>query len=160
MLFVTVGIPGSGKSYFSERLAKDFGFVHLRSDAVRDIILPNPTYSAAENRRLFNLMDFFANEFLSKGVSVVYDGNFTKKKYRTEMAKMAKKNHARFAVIWVKTPLRLALKRARSRKYHAIPKEVVFGIDKETEYPDGEPVIIIDGTRSYRSQKKLLRPYL
>jgi predicted kinase len=158
-LFITVGVPGSGKSHFAERLCKEYGFVHLRSDTIRDILFSNPTYSPTENKGLFALMDFLANEFLSKGVSVVYDANFTKRDYRIKMAKVAKKNHAKYVVLWIKTPFSTALKRAKSRKYHKVGKEVVLGIHKETEYPHNEPVISIDGTKPYRNQKKLLERY-
>jgi len=159
-LFVTVGAPGSGKSYFAEKLCKEYGFVHLRSDTLRDIVFPHPTYTPAENRKLFRLMDFLVSQFLSNGVSVVYDANFTKKAYRMDMQRVAKKNHARYAALWIKTPLPIALQRAKSRKYHRVGKGVVFGIHQKTEYPYDEPVVIVDGTKSYQNQKKLLRAYL
>jgi len=159
-LFVTVGAPGSGKSYFAEKLCKEYKFVHLRSDKIRDIVFPRPTYTPTENSKLFRLMDFLVGEFLSNGASVVYDANFTKKAYRKEMQWVAKKNGAKYAVLWVKTPLVTALRRAKSRRYHKVGKSVVLGIHKETEYPHGEPVVIIDGTKRYSSQKKLLRAYL
>ncbi|MGC9599030.1 MAG: ATP-binding protein [Minisyncoccia bacterium] len=159
VLFVTVGVPGSGKSYFAEKLCKERGLVHLRSDKIRDIVFPKPTYKPGENNKLFGLIDFLVVELLSKGVGVVYDANFTKKIHRTEMARIAKKNGAQYAVLWIKTPLSVALKRVKARKYHKIGKRVVFGIHEETEYPHNEPVVVLDGTKSYRSQKRLFKQY-
>ncbi|HEY4493124.1 MAG TPA: ATP-binding protein [Candidatus Paceibacterota bacterium] len=158
-LFVTLGAPGSGKSYFAERFCKEYGFVHLRSDEIRKYVFPNPTYSSSENKQLFHLIDFIAQKFLVAGVSVFYDANFTKRITRTRQQRVAKKYRARYAVLWVQTPILLAIKRANSRNYHPVDENVVRGLNSEIELPKNEPVIIIYGTKSYRIQKLAIQKY-
>src|SRR3972149_3320678 len=52
-LVMVSGLPGSGKSYFSRRLAERFPFLVLETDLLRRCLSPAPTYSAEESQRLF-----------------------------------------------------------------------------------------------------------
>ena len=158
-LFVTLGAPGSGKSYFAERFCKEYGCVHLRSDEIRKYVFPSPTYSSSENKQLFHLIDFIAQKFLAAGVSVFYDANFTKRMTRNRQQRIAKKYKARFAVLWVQTPIHLAIRRANSRNYHPVNENVVRGLNSEIELPKNEPAITIDGTKPYRIQKLAIHKY-
>ncbi|HEY4504450.1 MAG TPA: ATP-binding protein [Candidatus Paceibacterota bacterium] len=155
-LFVTMGIPGSGKSYFAERFCKEYGLVHLRSDEIRKLIFAKPTFSREENLGLFSLIDFFVDTLLLRGVGVVYDSNFSLKKRRVRLLKMAKMRKATFAIFWVKTPIDVAIRRAKSRAFHPISERVVKLMDSEIEVPKGEPVVEIDGTKSYKEQKAVV----
>ena len=159
-LFVTIGAPGSGKSYLAERLCKEYGLFHLRSDEIRKYIFPNPAYSPEENIRLFSLLDFLAEKLIATGVGIIYDANFTLRAYRMKLQKIAKKYKTKYAVLWIQTPLAIAIKRAKTRKYHQVGKKVVMGLHNEIELPKNEPVIVIDGTKPYRVQKVLLAKYL
>lgn len=153
VLLVSVGAPGSGKSYLAERLCKEYGMVHLRSDEIRAYVFPKPTYTSEENGRLFNLIDFMTEKFVAAGVSVFYDANFTKRVHREKVRRVAKKHKAKYAVVWVQAPLQLAIQRARKRKFHPVDETVVKGLHNEIEIPKGEPVIRIDGTLPYKLQK-------
>lgn len=65
--------------------------MHLRSDEIREHIFSKPDYSAAENRKLFGLIDFLVEKLLSSGVSVYYDANFTRKDIRLGQQKNRQK---------------------------------------------------------------------
>ena len=158
MLLVIVGAPGSGKSYFAERLCKEYGFFHLQSDEIRKYFFPKPTYSPEENATLFSFLDFMAEKLIASGIGVFYDANFTKRDYRTKLQRAAQKYKAVYKVIWMKTPMHIAIKRAESRKYHRVDKKVVLGMHNETEFPEpeNEPVVIIEGTKPYKMQKQLM----
>lgn len=160
VLFVTVGAPGSGKSYFAQKLCKEYGMVHLRSDEIREYVFPEPTYSWRENRQLFSLIDLLAEKCIAAKTSVIYDANFTKKAFRAKLQRIAKKHRAHYAVLWVQAPLAVAIKRAGARKYHPVDDKVVKGIHAQIESPKGEPVVIIDGTKPYKVQKLLIEKYL
>ena len=151
-----MGAPGSGKSYLAERLCKEYGFFHLRSDEIRKYLFSKPTYSPEENSRLFSLLDFLAEKLIATGVGVVYDANFTLRAYRTKLQKIASQYKAKYAVLWIQTPLAIAIRRAKTRKYHQIGKKVVMGLHNEIELPKNEPAIIINGTKPYKLQKKAL----
>lgn len=160
VLFVSLGAPGSGKSYLATKLCKEYGIVHLRSDEVRKYVFPKPTYSPEENGRLFSLIDFFAEQFLASGVSVFYDANCTKRAFREKLRRVAKKHKAKYAVLWMQTPLELAIKRAKKRSFHPVDEIVVRGIHSEIEPPKDEPTVRIDGTSLYKIQKLSLMKFL
>lgn len=162
ILFATLGYPGSGKTFFSRRFAKDFNLFHLNSDRLRLEMFSNPKYTIAENASVFRTMDFIADELLQRGISVIYDANSTKRIYRKRLQQIAKKRKAKYILLWFKTPVTTALKRIKKRselrselmkKYHkAIDDSVLFRIKSEEEEPRREPHIIIEA-ESFNKQK-------
>ena len=170
ILFATLGFPGSGKTFFARKFCKEFGIFHLNSDRLRFEIFLKPTYSAKENEAVFRAMDFIAEELLSRGVSVVYDANSTRRIYRVRLRKIARKYKAGYALLWFQVSLKTALDRIRKRgelkrellkKYHVpLSEQILFRIKRKIEEPRKEPCIALDGEKSYKEQKKVLRKYL
>lgn len=169
ILFATLGFPGSGKTFFSARFAKDFKIFHLNSDRVRSEIFPKPNYTAEENTAVFRTMDFIAEELLRIGISVIYDANSTKRIYRKNLEKIARKRKADYLLLWFKTPAEIALKRIKKRKeikseftkrYHKeIDDSVLFMIRAAEEEPYKEPHIILTPA-PYKKQKDLVVKFL
>lgn len=152
ILFVTLGYPGSGKTFFSRRFAKDFECFHLNSDRLRLEIFPKPNYILSEHTTVFRVMDFLAGELLQRGISVIYDANVTKRIHRKRLLKIATKNQADFLLLWFKTPVKVALKRNKKRGSEAVDDSVLFRIKAEEEVPDKEPHVVLEPT-SYQKQK-------
>ena len=48
VMVVVSGLPGSGKSYFSRRVASRVPLLVLESDALRRVLFPEPSYTASE----------------------------------------------------------------------------------------------------------------
>lgn len=169
ILFTTLGYPGSGKTFFARRFAKEYGLFHLNSDRLRLEIFPKPNYTITENVVVFRTMDYIADELLQSGVSVIYDANSTKRIYRKRLQKMAKKRKVDYLLLWFKTPVETALKRIRKRselkselmkRYHrTIDDSVLFGIKAEEEKPYNEPHIVLE-VESYKKQKELVTKFL
>ncbi len=152
-LIATLGLPGSGKSYFAERLAKDLHFAHLRSDEIRLQINPKPTYTNEEHKVVFGLMDFLTLKLLSTGVSVIYDANVNKHIHRQNLRGIAGEQDAKFVLIYIDTPLEIAIKRAKTREFHPIDQDVVESLHKEMEYMPEEEKVTINGLESYEKQR-------
>lgn len=165
ILFATLGYPGSGKTFFARRFAKDSKIFHLNSDRLRLEIFPNPKYTARENAVVFGTMDFVADELLRQGVSIIYDANSTKRIYRKRLQQIAKKHRAKYLLLWFQTPVGIALKRIRKRsslkselmrRYHrVIDDSVLFRIKAEEEEPRGEPYVSLY-PESYKKQAELV----
>lgn len=165
-LLATLGYPGSGKTYFSERFTKEYGFFHLNSDIVRLTLFPKPKYNPEESAIVFRMMDFLAGAFLSCGISIIYDANSTKRVYRERLQKIAKKHGADYLLLRFMTPLPLALKRIKKRRelrselkkryYRPIDDKVLFEIKAEMEEPKKEPFIIINGEKTYEEMLKIV----
>src|SRR5262245_56818396 len=63
-LFVTVGLPGAGKSTFARRLAPAVDAAILESDALRRRLFGIPVHSNAESARLFRAIHAAARRLL------------------------------------------------------------------------------------------------
>ena len=48
---VVSGLPGTGKSYFSRRLAERMPLAILESDSLRKLLFPSPHYTRQESSR-------------------------------------------------------------------------------------------------------------
>ncbi len=163
LLIATLGYPGSGKTYFSERFCKQFNFVHVNSDKIRFEMFSNPNFSQEETTRLFKFIDWLVEEFLQKNINVIVDANSPLRAHRNDFAKIAKKYKVDFAVLHIQTPLDLAEKRILKRRNITSPKKkkyyrpieisVIHTIKNMTEKPHSkEPLIQIDGTSPYSQQ--------
>jgi predicted kinase len=170
-LFVTVGFPGSGKNYFSERLAQKLDLFHMNADKTRLAMFDDPQYTPEEHRQVFRTMDFFVEELLKKDVSVVYDGNFNKRIFRKKLADMAGRVRVRYVLVWLQTELSVALSRIEDRKlirdaeqkklYRPLDPEIVHRMKREMEVPtQGESPVVIDGHLPFDEQFKTLEKYL
>ncbi len=156
LLIGTIGSPGSGKSYFSEKISKDLHLVHLRSDDIRFRIISEPNFTQEEHNVVFGFMDFLAEKILDNKIGVIYDANLVKYEHRERLIRIAENTKAKFVMLWIKTPLDLAITRAKDRKFHPITKETVEAIAGELEEFRNEPHIIIDGIKSYEEQRDFI----
>lgn len=166
LLIATLGYPGSGKTYFSENLAKKENFFHLNSDKTRFKLFPNPKFIPEENKVLFSNMDNLAYDLLKKGISVVYDANFTKRIYRKRLKEIAQESSADYYLVWIKSGEETALERLEERAkitdkekklmYRPIDQSVFHQLKDEIEEPmDDEECIEIDGHQSFPEQYKV-----
>ena len=84
LIIKLLGVPGSGKTYFSQHLAPKINAVHLNSDAMRLAIFK----STEETTRIYNsddrstlnsyvhgALEYVAEQVLSNRTSVIYDAN-------------------------------------------------------------------------------------
>ena len=169
ILFTTLGYPGSGKTFFSRRFAKDMDLFHLNSDRLRLEMFPTPKFTPAENATVFRMMDFLTEELLKRGVSVIYDANSTLREYRKKLQQIAKRNGAKYLLLWFQTPVEVALKRIKKRRelksellkrYHRpIDDDVLYKIRSQEEAPIREPHLILTAA-PYRKQKKTVTAFL
>jgi predicted kinase len=169
ILFATLGYPGSGKTFFSRRFARDFGLFHLNSDRLRSEMFPEATRRSEENAAVFRTMNYLVEELLSRGVSVIYDANSTRRIFRRRYRQIAKKLGADYLLLWFRTPVETALRCLRKRaklksealkRYHRpISDSVLFDIRAEDEPPVREPHVILE-PGSYQEQKAAVLKFL
>jgi len=171
ILFATLGLPGSGKTTFSRKFAKEFHFLYLNSDRIRRALFIKPKYTKAEHDLVFPAMDALAEDALKNGISIIYDANSTKRAYRRAMMQTAKKYGARFFLLTFDISVVTAKKRLDIRRRctsnmckdyhppapHAILERLKTSIEKPTKK---EPTIFIQGTSTYAQQKKEVLRFL
>ena len=170
ILVATLGYPGSGKTYFSERLSKEFNFFHISYDKIRSEMFENPTYKPEEHRAVFNVIFWLTLELLKKGTSVIVDANANKPINRNKLLKLATKAKTGFIIVHIKTPVEVAEKRILKRRnlknlerkkyYKHIEISVLHSEKAEIEYPTKrEKVLEIDGLKSYKEQVKVFKKW-
>ena len=87
-------------SGFARQFCEDVQAAHLQSDRVRGELFDQPRYDKQENNVVGQLMDYMAEEFLSAGLSVVYDVNAMRGKQRRALHDMAYRCHTQPLVVW------------------------------------------------------------
>lgn len=115
-VFIAVsGLPGTGKSYLSLRLAERLPLVILESDALRKVLFHQPSYSWRESARLFRACYRFIEILLSKGISVILDATNLEERYREELYHIAEKVGVKLIMVRVTAPPALVRERLEAR---------------------------------------------
>lgn len=158
-IFVTLGFPGSGKTYFSEKFSKEIRAFHLNSDEVRSAMFSNPVYTREEHDAVFKVMDYICEELIDKGISVVYDANNNRASKRKFLREISIKHNIKYLLLYFKTPIEIAKARNAEREGRAkVEEEVILRMERLIEEPaDDEPHVEIDGTAIWESQFEIVK---
>ena len=166
-LYLMLGHPGSGKSYFAQRLAREIGAVRFNSDRMRHHLFNNSHehHSRADHEHIINAINCAAISVLQSGYSIIYDINNNFVSDRKAYAALSKEYGACTIIIWVKTPLEVATERGASRplsqEHIRIDSTWIERVAAELEAPSlDEPCIEIDGTLEFQLQYNSFRNQL
>jgi predicted kinase len=160
-LFIMLyGYPGAGKSFFARQLAEHFQAAHIHADRIRGELFENPHYDKEENDVIAQLMDYMTGEFLSAGLSVIYDVNAMRLSQRRVLREMARKCHAEPVLIWLQIDAESAFNRAGSRDRRRSDDKYAAPSDRATleriaggmQNPQNEEYIVISGKHTFESQ--------
>jgi len=162
-LIITVGIPGSGKSFFAEHFADTFKAPIISFDQIRNKLFVAPLFSDEESESIDRTMDHMLNQVLKTGRTVVYEGNTGIRANRTRIAKKARDLGYEPLFIWVQTESLTAKKRAvkpvagkpiiDARQFDVILKQ--FSTPHHVER-----AVVISGKHTYASQLKIVLKHL
>jgi uncharacterized protein len=123
VLVLTAGLPGSGKSTFSRRLAFETGAVVLESDALRCLLFARPYHSRAESHRLFSAVHAAARVLLSNGVSVIIDATSLKESDRRPVYALAATMSVRLLLLHFSAPEAVISQRLMRRLVGSDPED-------------------------------------
>ena len=111
ILFITVGLVGTGKTVLAQALAKRLGLVVISSDVARKKLAGIPVtehrfeefntgiYSAEFSLMTYDKMFTEAKHVLTEGGSVIIDASFVKTEERLKAKELAKETNADFLII-------------------------------------------------------------
>jgi len=100
-LVVVCGPPGVGKSTVAEAVADRLAAERLRTDVVRRDVAPNPSYTDAERRMVYDELFDRGRSVLDEGKSLVLDGTFQYEEARDRAADLAAAFDVDFDVVLV-----------------------------------------------------------
>lgn len=112
---VVSGLPGTGKSFFSRRLAERLPCVILESDWARQQLFKNPTYSPKESARLFQVIHSLIEVLLSRGIPVILDATNLAERNREVLYHIADKFKAKLILVRVEAPVEVVKQRLEAR---------------------------------------------
>ncbi|MBX4201524.1 ATP-binding protein [Candidatus Saccharibacteria bacterium] len=161
VLICLYGFPGSGKSYIARNLADQLDTASVSSDRIRSELFQNPRYDAQENAIVTHLMDYMCEEFLSAGVSVVYDTNALRASQRRKLRELARKHKAEYLLIWLQIDIDSAYSRTQERDRRTSDDKYAEPQTKNSfdqqiagmQNPQGEDYIVVSGKHTFATQK-------
>lgn len=144
-----VGLPYSGKSYYAEKLSKEYGAVVHSSDAIRAEILGD-VQDQNNNGKVFEVLHRRVYDDLSNGKSVIYDATNINYKRRMDAIQRLKRIPCEKVCYLMATPFSECVERGKCRE-RVVPYEVLERMYKsiwipqyyegwdriEIVYPDG-----------------------
>lgn len=161
-LFLMYGFPGSGKTYFARQLCDELQAAHVSGDRIRGELFEKPRYDKQEDRVVTQLMQYMAEEFLSAGVSVVFDVNAMRVAQRRMLRDMARKAKAEPVLIWFQVDPDTSYQRNAKRDRRRADDKYAQTLDRQTfdkiangmQNPTNtEDYLVVSGKHTYQSQR-------
>lgn len=161
LLVLLYGFPGSGKTYFARQLCDRLQAAHLQGDRIRSELFEKPRYDKQENDVVSQLMNYMAEEFLSAGLSVVYDVNAMRQSQRHALRDLARRAHAAPILTWFQTDTDWAFARSAHRdrrraddKYAAVFDRKSFDqvIGHMQNPTPAEEYVVVSGKHTFGTQ--------
>ena len=132
-LFMMVGIPGSGKSYESEVIAKEHDGVIHASDKIREEFSKNPNLKG-DNNLVFTALHLRVQRDLKAGKNVVYDATNINSRRRKAFLNSIKSIPCEKIAIIMATPYEQCIKNNAERD-DSIPESVIEKMYKNFQVP-------------------------
>ena len=117
-LVVMSGLPGTGKTYFCDRLSKRLPLVILESDSLRKVLFSSPTYSAEESFHLFQTIHRLIEQLLRKMVSLILDATNLSERHREYLYSIANRLDVKLVLARIKAPPEIVQARLKRRLEH------------------------------------------
>ncbi len=164
-LFLLYGYPGAGKTYFSRQLSEDLKLAHVQADRIRFELFDNPRYDRQENSIVNQLMLYMTEEFMSAGISVIFDTNASRFAMRKKLREMAHKLKAQTFIIWFQIDMESSFSRISKRDRRKSDDRYAMQFDRTTfeEHAQNmqnpmptEDYVVLSGKHAYPTQKNMI----
>lgn len=155
-LFLMMGVPGSGKSTWCKNHFNESKVAYVSRDEIRfSLVAENEEYFSKENE-VFRQFVYEINDALNLGIDVVADATHLNAASRNKLISLIKAPVDEINVIWIKTPLEIALERNAQREGRAfVPVSAIRRMNCQLEEPafeegfnkiyiveDGKPITV------------------
>lgn len=114
-LLITVGLPGSGKTWVTHALSGVAGAVRVRSDVERARMLGRDRYGSADSEAVYARLLDIARIALQSGYPTIIDAAFLRREQRAPFAELASGLGVPFTILQCAAPLEVLRSRVRER---------------------------------------------
>ncbi len=143
MILIFFGLPATGKTYLSEKAAKEFDAVHLNTDIIRKKINLQGEYDSKSKQIVYDhLLQEMVN-FVRKNQNVIVDGTFQKEKNRKQFSLEAKKLKQKLYFIELRANEETVRERMKSDRKHSEADFKVYQKIKRSFEDMSEPHLIL-----------------
>lgn len=127
-----MGLPGSGKSYVSEYIRQNYGYLILSGEEITSQIFGSEKVSGSQYSEVYRIIRQKASNLLSQGKSVAIDGTNLKQLFRQQIYDEVKCNSIK--LIYLKTDDKTAIDRI-SKRENSCSVETYNNFKNQTEEP-------------------------
>ena len=114
-LYILIGIPGSGKTYYAEHFLMDVNTIIVSTDEIRKETFGTYSFSISTNNLIINTAKQRIEKGLAENQNIIFDATNINKRNRNSIIKIGKKYNATVIAIVFKTSLSLCIYRNRQR---------------------------------------------
>lgn len=140
-LVILMGLPGSGKSYVSDYIRQNYGYLILSGEEITSQLFGSEKVSSGQYAQVYKIIRQKASNLLSQGKSVVIDGTNLKQLFRQQIYDEIKCDSIK--LIYLKTDDKTALDRI-SKRENSCSVETYNNFKNQTEEPlPSEKAIIL-----------------
>lgn len=129
-LVVFSGPPCSGKSTLGELLSARLGFEYRQMDKIRKCLFPESQHEPEHRKIAYAAMHMIANEFLTRGKSLIVDATYSPIEQRKAIESIAQAQGAQLYLIECTVPVNVAVKRFDNDRNHDAHPAVDLTSDK------------------------------
>lgn len=164
VLIMLFGYPGAGKTHFARELSKSMEVAHVQADRIRFELFEKPQYTKQEDEIVTHLMEYMTEEFLSAGISVIFDTNATRLVQRRALREIARKMKAKTLIVWLQTDQESAMARLAARDRRRNDDKFARPYTKEEfklavgamQKPQNEDYVVISGKHTFPMQRSAI----
>lgn len=154
MLVIIFGLPGTGKSFFGEKLSKHLDWEYINSDRIRHALNLRGKYEASDKKKVYEAIFQKAKELLGRNKNIILDATFSDHKQLAEAKELAYNMGKEIKLIEMKADEQTIKERiSKKRKYSEAGFDIYEKIKNEFD-PIKEPHLVLDSSNN--SVHKLL----
>ncbi len=165
LVLITIGIPGSGKSFFASQFSETFNAPVVSYDKLRHTLFSDNGFAKQEQDLVNTIANIELEELLKTQKTFIIDGAVASKIQRMEIRKKAQQAGYDTLLIWVQTDKNTAKYRSMKRssrrsddKYNSsLSSEQYDQLEKRFVIPQPtEAAVVISGKHTYATQAKVV----
>lgn len=135
IVYMMIGVPGSGKSTIANEIGRELGIPVVSSDGVRKEVTGSEEDSSKDDYVWGKVIPNKIKNALKEG-DVVFDATNLKVRYRNKLKKIVGLTHE-YQAVYVDTPLDVCIERQGNRD-RKVPPEIIKGMHEKMVVPTEE----------------------